>query len=309
MQNNKILIEKIKNIIIELEGIAKELEKYPDVKKKSWIQKISDFISEKKDSSSNKATSIVQKNAAELYLNKNGIKITGVNTSTGDLKTETISRYIGTKFESVKELISRIKASQADGKSFKMNLSKSSQQTISDICQLANMLHKIAFIEEYTYKNSPFYELKAKTTMAPLVQNYFSGAWLEEYVRTCLDLVVEKFQDKISISSLHNPQIKFQNDDNFELDLFSIINGQPLWIESKTGDYQRHLMKYTNILKTLGIPRQNFILVLSGINQQETQELERIHKINIANCETILSKIDTVVSNILEQETSHYDRI
>lgn len=62
-------------------------------------------------------------------------------------------------------------------------------------------------------------------------------------------------------------------------------------------------------MKTLGIPRQNFILVLSGINQQETQELERIHKINIANCETILSKIDTVVSNILEQETSHYDRI
>ena len=300
MKDEISLVRKLRNIIAELESIVGELESNSLSKTECFNSGCSEKTSLVQSENS---TTFSSGDEAQVYLSNKGIKITGVNNSTGELKTEAISLYMGSKYDLVKDFISSIKSNQPFGRSFHMNLSKYSQLEISSICQLADILHKSAFLESYRYRNSPCFDLGAKTTSNPAIMNYFAGAWLEEYVSLTLKKIIESdFADTITISMLHNPQIQFSNIDNFELDLFSVINGKyPLWIESKSGDYQRHLIKYSSLLEILGVPRGNFILVLSNMSEAAAQNLGNVHNLNIANCEILGETISKVLSSILSE--------
>lgn len=99
----------------------------------------------------------------------------------------------------------------------------------------------------------------------------------------------------MEFTCLLNPQITFPNGDDFELDLLFMIEGQPLWVECKIGDYQAYIAKYSNVRKLLSIPKSRAILVILDIPEELTTNLTYLYDVTVANESNFLGKVCNII--------------
>jgi hypothetical protein len=179
----------------------------------------------------------------------------------GDKALDQIAQYIGSKLDQVRELLDKIKSTMNNGGSFTLNLSAKPQSTVSSTTGLATNLHNIAFLTEYRYEKAPKCLLMATPSKDPHAINFYSGQWLERYIK---GRIVECLShSSAGYSILGNAQVTLPNGDDFELDMIFEVQGEVFWVEAKTGEYQKHIQKYSKMAKVLGLDRSHAFMVLA----------------------------------------------
>ena len=216
-----------------------------------------------------------------------------------------IAFYMGDRFDTLRKAISLLKRTVQCGQGFKMSLVGETQATVSNVCQLFSRLHDLAYLQKYNYRNSPYFQIFAKTSPEPKVQNFITGGWLERYA---LKVLQESHAELVGddpamrLDYLANPQVSLPDGDDFELDVLGMVGNKPVWIEAKTGDYQTHVAKYTRIANRLGL-KDRLILLLSACNEQECMALSMTYGIRVANCRTLKRHLAELLGEQMAPET------
>lgn len=212
--------------------------------------------------------------------------------SAADAIFDQVAIFLGERFDSVRKVHDQIRKTLSSGSSFKVNFSACTQEEIANSTQLCTILHEYAFLSSYRYhKNSK--TISATPQRVGNVINFFSGGWFERFVFLKITSMLQEAQADYMF--LLNPQISLPCGDDFELDLFFLVNNEPFWIECKTGDYQPHIVKYSNVRKTLAIPKERSILAILGISDQLTAQLSNVYSVMVGNENNFLTKAAEIV--------------
>jgi len=181
-----------------------------------------------------------------------------------------------------------IRKSLSSGVGFTLNLSSKSPIEIANATQFCSKLSHYALLATYRY-NKYTKTIHAAPQRNGKVINFFNGGWFERYIY--FKLISLFSQCDLEYTSLIDPQVTFSNGDDSEFDLFFLIDNRPFWIECKTGDYKTYIAKHSDIRKRLSIPKERALLVILDVPDDLTNELSRLHNINVANQNNFLEKI------------------
>ncbi|MFB2977176.1 hypothetical protein [Microseira sp. BLCC-F43] len=193
--------------------------------------------------------------------------------------------FMGNRYSRIKKFYEKVKASMNSGKSFTINLRNDTQEQISNICQLANDLYKIAFLEEYKYQKYPRFILYARPSRMPKCLNFLSGQWLERFVKEQVIQLVQSINPQLRYSYLLNPQIILPNGNDFDLDVIFKIEEDIFWFEAKTGEYQRYVEKYSKMSSILNLDKEHSYMILTDVSENSTKALSSIFKMTVVNIE------------------------
>lgn len=281
MKENNELIEVLNRIADSLEKVANNYKNKNIISLKNTLTYIGS------ESNLDKGTIkydnfINKKNDIENFLLQKGIIIkTRKNEDSSDEILDRISLFMGSRYSLIKKVYEPIKRVLNKGKSIELNLKNSTQLAISSICHLCSSLHEIAFLEEYKYSKSPNYQLYLKPSSQPKVINFFTGQWLERFIKAQVISCISKILGEQDYSYLINPQIILPNGDEFELDILFRIKNEFFWFEAKTGEYQKYVGKYSKMAKILNLDEEHAFMVLTDINGSSADALKSLFKMNV----------------------------
>jgi len=230
------------------------------------------------------------------FLASRGISIKTIpHEQESDETLDKIALFIGNRLESVKSVLDSIKANMNVGRPFSLNLRNESQQTVADTTNLCTNLYNIAFLTAYYYQKSPAYQLYATPSTSPRALNFYSGQWLERFIKTqAVSLLKSKSLD---FSYICNAQISLPKGDDFELDMLFEAEGEVFWLEVKTGDYRRHIEKYSKMSKTLGLDRSHTFMILAdgSVTDALARDLGNLFGMTVARVEKFAEQLTRVL--------------
>ncbi|WP_457621698.1 hypothetical protein [Persephonella sp.] len=205
---------------------------------------------------------------------------------------QNISNFIGNKYIYLREFLKELKKSLNTGKTIRLFLKDANQNEISYICQLAKNLHDIAFLENYVYMNAPKYILYADPIREPEVIKFLNGHWLEIYIMNKIkEMLTENgLTENKDFFYMYNVQIRLPNGNYSELDILFKILDSYYWIEVKTGDYQRYVHKYADLVKLFNLPRDNMFIVITEITDAGAEAVTDLFKMTVTNLNTFEEK-------------------
>lgn len=189
---------------------------------------------------------------------------------------------LGENYEVLQTVLGKIKKAQRnDYSSVMININNQSQKEIKIITDFCRNLYDYAFVARYFYNKK---EKKVHLTLqtASTIVNFFNGEWLEWYVFMKL---VKVFYDKKGLfSCLRSFVVNFPNEDKHEIDIFFLINQRmPLFIECKSGEFRSMIEKYNKLRKRLNIDKTHFLVLVLGLNEEQTNGLTNMHDVTFVN--------------------------
>jgi len=205
-----------------------------------------------------------------------------------------IAIEIGNNFQVIEPIVKQIKYIQSkEYDTVKIYLSKNNNNEIKQITSFCKILYTYSFIARYNYqkKNQVIYLTLQEI---PKIKSFFNGLWMEWYVLIKLLNLFE--EQNITPPIARDINITFSNKEKNELDLFFLTTTQkPVIIECKTGEFRQDLNKYFSLRKKLNIPKENFILCVFGLSDEQTIGLTSMYDITITNESTIINHIKTIL--------------
>lgn len=192
-----------------------------------------------------------------------------------------IALHLGKHYSNLAELYHELKKSANSGRASRVDLQNKTQTDVSNFTNFCTMLEQSSLLSEYKYFRAEKM-IRANVQNRGDIKNFFTGFWFERYIyQTVSQIVIDK---NLVHTCLINPQIQFANGNRFELDLLFLIEGQPLWIECKTGkEYNAHLQKYSQHRNALGIPKERSLLVILDIPETQTIDLTKLWNMTVVN--------------------------
>jgi len=129
---------------------------------------------------------------------------------------------------------------------------------------------------------------------APVVRNFFLGAWLEWFaLGSLLQLCVTKQKN---FSCARNVSLALQNGETRELDVAVLLGGRTLFvIECKTGEFRADIDKYTKLRKQLGLDATQFILCNPDLPDDQLAGFGKMYGLSFVNLQTLRSHLKCVV--------------
>lgn len=207
---------------------------------------------------------------------------------------DALALHLGKYYNHLAPLYQQLKRSANSGEQIKLHLQHKNQSDISHFTNFCTLLSKNSFLASYHYVKSEKF-LKATVQNRGDIKNFFTGIWFERFIYQVVLQTIAK--QGLSYTCLINPHIQFVNENRFELDLFFLIAGEPLWIECKTGkEYNAHLPKYFQLRDKLKIPKERAFLVVLGISEDDAANLTNFWNITVANQDNIAEHIAAVLS-------------
>jgi len=271
------LIEEQRKLHQRIDELVQHIQTQPPVASKTSISntlKVSKIVN---DDQLHDVVHIAQ------FLQERGIHIkTRRLAQSYDAVYDELAHFMGNKYDNISLLLDNIKKNMQKGTMFRLNIGNHSQQAIADMTLLCNKLHELALLTHYHYLRSPSYLVNARPSNAPIVQNFFSGQWLERYVAQMVYEIVETHQIG-PFECITNAQITLANGDSFEFDVMFYINNRIYWLESKTGNYQDHIGKYSRFAEILNLPMPQAIMVLPDAHESLTLNLSRLFHMHVVN--------------------------
>lgn len=233
-------------------------------------------------------------NAAISYLMSRKMIIKNYKTDVDDDIFMKLSNYLGNRYEYLRELYAVIKPSLSNGNSFFFNMQNKPQEVITYCTQFCSLLYKNAFLSNYSYKKSNRIITGAPQRVGRVI-NFFTGGWLENYI---LNIVISELHAKgiNDFSFVQNCQLELPNGDNFEVDMLFIVKDVPIWIECKTGDYQRYISKYSDFRKRMGTTKENSLLIISDLQTGLSKNLSSTFDLTAMS----LSEAKLYISELIE---------
>lgn len=221
----------------------------------------------------------------QAFLVSCGITVERVSKQEPDTSLDRIAEFMGDHYASIKDVLMHIKRNMGAGKPFRLSLKNASQKTLSDTTNLCKRLHDIALLTDRYYEPSPACVLYVTPSMMPKAQNFYSGQWLERFVKIKVILLLKR--RSLNFSFLCNPQVTLPNGDDFELDMIFEAEGEVFWLEAKTGSYQQYIDKYKGIARILGLDRAHAYLILSddAVTERNVESLSDSSKMTVVRVE------------------------
>jgi hypothetical protein len=244
-------------------------------------------------------TATVDISKIESFLNSKNIKIKSIAAEEKEEKLDQIAAFMGSRYSFIKRFYGMVKSNMKSGSSFSLNLRDEPPQVVSSTCQVAKELHDIAFLEEYRYFKAPRCLLVARPSRSPQALNFLAGNWLERYVRDKLIRLTVAHTGEISFSYIANAQVTLSNGADFEMDLFFHINDKFYWVESKTGEYQDKIQKYSRIADELGLQRSQAFMVLTDVSQDIRSSLSSLYHLSVIGVDEVEATFDGILKSHL----------
>lgn len=301
--------EKLLNI---LERIAVALEKIAN--KGSVINPKSDSSSRQVLEQSEKRDEIKNEQSVQVndinpifrFLADRNIQVKTFQTDEEiDDVLDNIALFMGKKYNRIKKVHNLIKSKLNLGTSFKLDLKNATQEEVNYTCQLCNLLHQIAFLSEYKYFNSPQFLIIAKPNRIPKAINFFTGQWLERFIKTEVKNTIRKLERPVKFAYLTNPQIILPNGNDFELDILFHIENEIFWFEAKTGEYQNYVDKYSRMANLMNLDNKHSFMVLTDVNEQTCITLKRVFGMEVVNIESFSEKFQNSIIHLNVEKTPY----
>lgn len=189
---------------------------------------------------------------------------------------------IGKNYDTFKEIIERIRAAQRKGQpGFFVQLAKKSQKEAQAITAFCRQLYDYSFVAKCYYQK-PEKTLNLSLQSSQLIQDFFSGEWLEWFA---LMQILELCQAReAKFSCARNLNITFENGDLHELDVFFLLNGsRAIAIECKTGEYRSSIDKYVTLRKRLGLKKDEFVICVLGLPDEQASGLSSMYDLTFVS--------------------------
>lgn len=217
---------------------------------------------------------------------------------------DNIALFMGNRYNRVKKVYNSIKSKLNSGTGFKLDLKNVTQEEVNYSCQLCNSLRQIAFLSEYKYFKSPQFLIKAKPNRIPVAINFFTGQWLERFIKTEVKNTIRKLERPVKFAYLTNPQIILPNGDDFELDVLFYIEDEIFWFEAKTGEYQNYVDKYSRMAKLMQLDSKHSFMVLTEVNEPNCVALKKVFGMEVVNIESFSEKFQNAISHLNEEKNA-----
>ncbi|MGR9116580.1 MAG: hypothetical protein ACU85E_12500 [Gammaproteobacteria bacterium] len=197
---------------------------------------------------------------------------------------------LGGNYDVLGNILEKIKKTQRSNyTTLALNISKHSQKEIKLITGFCKDLYDYSFVTKYFYnKNEKRIHLTLQS--APAIINFFNGEWLEWYV--FMKLVKVFYEKKDLFSCLRSFTVNFPNEDKHEIDIFFLINSRiPLFIECKSGEFRSMIEKYNRLRKRLSIDKANFLVLVLGLSEEQTNGLTNMYDVTFVNEKNFIEHI------------------
>lgn len=277
---------------------AKELQKFRKelTNNNAAKEKIESFLFEDIDihntnilTQKNSFTPIIkwfEKQNIQIQINPESIDTTGF--------FDEVALLLGNNFSVLSFVSNQIKYIQNKGyENVKIELSKKNQKEIQQITSFCKALHDYSFVAKYFYqKKDKIIRLALQT--APKIRDFFNGIWMEWFI---LMKLLEFFSDqKITPACSRNLNISFPEGNSNELDIFCLTKkGTPICIECKSGEFRQDINKYLSLRKRLNILKNQFVICVFGLSQEQAQGMTSMYELTVVNENTLINHIKTVV--------------
>lgn len=205
-----------------------------------------------------------------------------------------IALLLGNNFSVLNFVSNQIKYIQNKGyENVKLELSKKNQKEIQQIASFCQTLYDYSFVAKYHHqKKDQIIHLTLQT--APKIRDFFNGIWMEWFA---LMKLLEFFRDKkTSPSFSRSLDISFSGGNSNELDIFFLTEkGIPICIECKTGEFRQDINKYLSLRKQLNIGKNQFIICVFGLSQEQAQGMTSMYELTFVNENTLTNHMQTIV--------------
>ena len=88
------------------------------------------------------------------------------------------------------------------------------------------------------------------------------------------------------------------NGNDFELDVIFKIEDEIFWFEAKTGDYQRHVEKYSRMSSMMDLDQEHSYMILTDVQESSTKALTSLFKMKVVNVENFAEEIQQFLQRI-----------
>lgn len=201
---------------------------------------------------------------------------------------------LGDNLPVLQDLLDKIRKAQRNNyTSVTLNLGDYSQAQIKLITGFCRNLYDFSFVAKYFYNKN---EKRAYLTLQsmPAIVSFFNGEWLEWYV--FMKLLKHFYESKRLFSCLRSFTIQFSNADKYEVDVFFLINSRiPVFIECKSGEFRPFIEKYSKMRRRLAIDKENFLLLVLGVSDEQVQGLTKMYDITFVNESGFINHITSLI--------------
>ena len=196
---------------------------------------------------------------------------------------------IGDNYALFSEVVDKIRwGQQKNVPNFSIKLGELSQKDGQVLNAFCRRLYDHTFLSKYYYQKADKIG-RASIQSSPAIRSFFAGEWLEWYA---LMKLLTFFQEKKrAFSCTRNLSVMFPNEDLHELDVFFLVDGTPICIECKTGEFRQDLNKYQRLSKRLGIDRSRFILCCSNLTDEQAAGLSGMYEMSFVSPSGLLPHI------------------
>ncbi len=200
---------------------------------------------------------------------------------------------LGENYDLLKTVSDKIKRIQnKEYTNVTLNLSDYSQEEAVLIKEFCQELYEYAFVAKYFVKRRENKIHLSLQTAQPIIK-FFNGEWLEWFA--FMKLMAFCHERQISFSGLRGFTIHFPNGDKNELDTFFLINKTiPIFVECKSGEFRQFVDKYSKLRKRLKIDKKQFLMLVSGLSDEQTQGLTSMFDITIVNEKNFVQHISAL---------------
>lgn len=203
---------------------------------------------------------------------------------------------IGKNFAIFQDILGKIIWSYHNNHSgLNLDLKKYSQKEAQQINNICREFYSHTLFSRYTYqKQDKLIHLKLQA--ATPIRQFFNGTWLEWFALNEILTLAKQYGKNYNFSCARSAKIRFTNEDLHELDvLFLPKNKQLIVIECKTGEYRQNLDKYLNLRKRLNIPADNFILLVTNINEAQAKSLSSMYQLTFVTLTGLIEQLKKVM--------------
>lgn len=208
-----------------------------------------------------------------------------------------LALLMGKHYQYIRPVYKQIKKTLSSGEPFSISLKGLPQEQIAYITNWCTELHRLALLQDYKYYRSPYFVLRAKVNRTPEIINFFTGGWLEIFVRETISQILRS--KEVFPYLIRNVKVEYPNGDGGEFDLFLNLKSNLFWFESKAGEYQSHISKYSKIAKMFSLPKERSFLILAEITPDKAKDLENLFNISVVYVEDFPSVFKEKVEELL----------
>jgi hypothetical protein len=219
--------------------------------------------------------------ATAAWLAERGVTLTGWRRERpADAVYDALALTLGDQFDDLAGLHAAIRRQLASGRPVTLRLADHGPRTISAITGYCARLERYAFLADYTYHRASK-TLRITPQRLGHVTSFFTGGWFERYVHLKLTAVLA--EAGAADACLANVGLELPDGRGYELDLFGLPGGAPLWVECKTGDYAQHVGRYGALQRRLGLPPARLGLVVLGLADGLARQISAVHGLTVTN--------------------------